>query len=289
MGDTSHHEHGINPMEMNYSNPRTSFVIRTFNEQLWLGNVLNALFTQSLLDFEVIIVDSGSTDSTLQIISCFPVRKVIKIKHNEFNYAYALNLGIQESKADFTGILSGHSLPTSRTWYSDGLKNFENKSVAGVTGYYSSLPDGSYEEKLFDISRGDEITKKTHYYPWMTNTNSIIRRKLWLEYPFNEMVTMGSKEYNFAKEGCEDIDWAIEMISRGWDIIADPLFNVFHSHGGLNRPIFSERKDQWEKINKISINKKRPSYSWSKLYNGYKKARPTLHYPRYFLKKLLDE
>jgi glycosyltransferase involved in cell wall biosynthesis len=60
--------------------PTTSWVIRTLNEEKWLPKVLEALFAQSRLDFEVIIVDNESNDTTLAVLYTFPIRKVI-IQH----------------------------------------------------------------------------------------------------------------------------------------------------------------------------------------------------------------
>lgn len=89
---------------------------------------------QSRLDFEVIIVDSGSTDRTLEIAKDFPIRKVINLPESDFNYSYALNLGIKEFWGKYLGIISGHSLPVSRTWYEDAMKNFSDPKMAAVTG-----------------------------------------------------------------------------------------------------------------------------------------------------------
>ena len=241
----------INLKESDFpKNPTTSWIIRTFNEEKWIGRVLSALFLQSRLDFEIIIVDSGSTDNTLKIIKNFPIRKVIKIKKEEYNPSYALNLGIKESWGKYIGILSGHSLPVSRTWYEEAMKNFNHKNVAAVTGHYTSLPDADLREKLGDLFFNLKRLKKEHFCRWMTNTNAIIRKSLWEVYPFDEKL-----------EGCEDYDWACEMIARGYDVIKDPAFNVYHSHGGIGTPIYQERVPRWKKICALIDKKKRPSKS----------------------------
>ncbi len=229
--------------------PTTSWIIRTYNEEKWLGKVLSALFIQSRLDFEVIIIDSGSTDKSLEIIKHFPIRKTIEIRQEEYNPSYTLNLGAREAWGDYIGILSGHSIPVSRTWYANGLKNLSNKKVAGVTGHYHALPDAHPREKLGDLfADWGKESKKEHHYKSMTNTNSIIRKSCWEEYNFDENL-----------EGCEDYDWGCEMVARGYDIIKDPAFNVYHSHGGLGRPVYEERIKRWERICAEIDKKQRPS------------------------------
>lgn len=98
-------------------NPTTSWIIRTYNESKWIGEVLTKLFMQSRLEFEIIIVDSESTDDTIKKVNNFPIRKIITIPKEQYNPSFALNIGISESWGNFIGILSAHSLPTSYTWY----------------------------------------------------------------------------------------------------------------------------------------------------------------------------
>ena len=103
----------------------TSIIIRTRNEEKWLGRVLEMLFKQTYKNFEVILVDSGSNDQTLEIAEKHSV-KIFKIPQEKFSYPYALNYGISKSEAlKFIVIISGHSLPISHTWLSDGIKNFK--------------------------------------------------------------------------------------------------------------------------------------------------------------------
>jgi rhamnosyltransferase len=230
------------------------------------------LFSQSRLDFEVIIVDSSSIDNTSRIIKTFPIRKKITIPKKTFHYSYALNLGIKEAWGEYIGILSGHSVPVDKNWYSNGLSHFYHKSVVAVTGYCTSLPDGTIQEKLRDLNEGAEIQKIVHYTPWMTNTNALIRKSLWCEYPFDERIT-----------AAEDYDWASEMVARGWDVIKDPLFNVFHSHGGLKRKTYVDLLSKHNHSISLIDKKPRPGHSFSTIINAPKQI--SINYPKYIINK----
>lgn len=233
--------------------PTVSFVIRTKNEAKFIGKVLRSLETQTYKNIEIIVVDSGSTDKTLEIIKNFPI-KLIQIKPEEFNHSYALNLGIKETQGEFICIISGHSLPLSNTWLEDGLINFKDPKVAGISGHYTEFPTGYYSRKLgkliLKLARG----KRATFSPWMTNTNSIIRKDLWKEYPFDEKLPE-----------CEDYDWACEMLARGYNIIKNPKFSVFHSHFLLGKPGYWRRLSKWKKICAMIDKRKRPRKSFTRL------------------------
>lgn len=234
--------------------PLVSFAIRTKNEARWISKVLKALYQQTLKDFEIIVIDSESTDKTLEIIKNFPI-KLIPIKQKEFNYSYALNLGIKNAKGKYICIISGHSIPISNTWLEDGLKNFQNPKVAAVSGHYSSLILGYYFpklERLLQFLSSSNVRK--NFSPWMTNTNALLRKDLWKKYPFDEKLPE-----------CEDYDWACEMIARGYNVIKEPKFNVFHSHFLLGRPGFIQRKLKWKRLCQIINKRKRPRKSFTRL------------------------
>jgi len=128
--------------------PLISVVIRTYNEEKWVGETLKRLYQGNFKNFEVIIVDSGSTDKTLAIVKQFPIRKIIKIKKEDYTPGYSLNLGIKNSKGKFICILSAHSVPVGKNFLNHGLKPLlKDEKICGVDGFYSALPDGSLWEK----------------------------------------------------------------------------------------------------------------------------------------------
>jgi glycosyltransferase involved in cell wall biosynthesis len=236
-------------------NPAVSFVIRTKNESKWIGKVLDSLYGQTFKDFEVIIVDSGSTDKTLDIVREYPV-KIIGIKPQEFGYSYSLNLGIKKTRGSHICIISGHSLPVDNRWLEAGMRNFTNKDIAGVTGYYGGcylgyyLPS-TYRKYLF-FPHQRKKRKNNH---WLTNTNSLIRKDLWKRYPFDESIW-----------GCEDYDWALEMQARGYRIVAEPGFNVIHSHMWLkDRSSLIRTWFRWRKTTRRLDRRKRPRKSTARV------------------------
>ena len=230
--------------------PRASIVVRTYNEGRRLRPVLEMLSQQTLQAFELIIVDNCSIDGTLSLLDDFPVSTLVSIPRDSFGHAFSTNLGVFVAHANWVVLMNGHSLATSRSWLEAALENFQDPMVAAVDGYYTAYPDGSIWERISDLREIHTLRVRRENLP-ITTTNAIIRRDLWLEYQFDE----GLPE-------CEDYDWALEMIARGYKTVKEPRFNVLHSHG-LSLAEMRRRKRKWKSICSIIDLRKRPRTSRS--------------------------
>ena len=72
-----------------------SIIIRTLNEEIYLDQLIKKIKRQNLnskLKYEIILVDSGSTDNTLKIAERQKIN-IIKIKKEEFSFGRSLNYG----------------------------------------------------------------------------------------------------------------------------------------------------------------------------------------------------
>ena len=229
---------------------RTSIIIRTKNEERWIGEVLKRLYEQTDKDFEVVVVDSGSTDSTLDIVSKHPVN-LVQIPPEEFTYPHALNIGIRNSCAEkYVVLLSAHSLPTSNRWLESAVRILEhNPKVMGVYGQVLAMPDSTFWDKVFFgfayvkeriklfLKRYREIHEDS--VGVLGFTNAIIRKELWEKYNFNE---------DFAGGG-EDNDWVRHWFNDDYTVIKSIDFNVYHSHY-LNLKQWREQIKFWQSLSK---------------------------------------
>lgn len=208
-------------------NPKSAIVIRTYNEEAMLGRTLEAIATQGEHAFEVILVDSGSTDHTLEIARSFPGVRIIEISKKEFTYGRALNIGIAACTpgVEYVVLLSAHAVPCSPQWLENLLEPLKNDStIVGVYGKQIPHPEHVNTVVMRYLARevyprcyGDKpYTTNTNIF--FSNVNAAIRRSWWDRCPFDEQLH------------CEDWAWCQKvMLSGGW-IAYQPEACVLHSH-----------------------------------------------------------
>ena len=111
-----------------------SVVIPVKNGDIWLNHVIPAILSQELDGgLEVILIDSGSTDNTLNIISNYPV-KLIRIEPGTFNHGTTRNMGAGLAKGKYVVMTVQDAKPVSRRWLKTLMEGFTDDNVAGVCG-----------------------------------------------------------------------------------------------------------------------------------------------------------
>ena len=84
--------------------PLVSVIIPTFNYGKFISRAINSIFSQSFNDFDIIVVDHGSTDNTRDIVTSFG--GVLRyINQEKKGAAFARNVGIEVSTGKYIGFL----------------------------------------------------------------------------------------------------------------------------------------------------------------------------------------
>lgn len=257
---------------------KTSVVVRTRNKEKYFEKALEALSLQSVLPSEIIVVDNFSSKKNLNILEKslamfadqlekYEVKiKLVLISDDEFSHPYSTNLGIYIAENEFVCITNAHSLPISFSWLEDGLKHFKDEKVACVSGFFYPHQDTHHARRLGMVAYylAEKIALNINRNRFAT-TNCIIRKTLWKEYPFDEnlpKIIPETKRY-----GLEDHDWGLEMIARGFKVVIDPKFSVYHSHESGLEEIKRNLRNflVYRKIEKKVRQLKRPRRSFSRL------------------------
>jgi len=114
---------------------KLSVIIPTYNRAKSLKRCLDSLCSQSNKEFEVIIVDGGSTDDTNKVLDLFKEKlKLKKIVFKELELAKARNLGWRKAKGKYVSWIDD-DVVTSAKWVETIIETFEiNTEVGGVSG-----------------------------------------------------------------------------------------------------------------------------------------------------------
>lgn len=196
----------------------TSIIIRTLNEAKHLENLLSGIRDQNYSDCEVLLVDSGSTDGTLDIAQRYGV-SIYHIPTEEFTFGRALNLGCGRAQGRYLVFASGHVWPVSNNWLRNLIKPFEEPSIGMIYGRQRGVETSSLSE-LRDLYVNYGLSSKILVdEPNGNNGNAAIRRDLWLRQPFDESLP-----------GLEDIDWAKNIQQQGYRIYYAADAAVYHVH-----------------------------------------------------------
>lgn len=198
--------------------PSVAIVIRTKDEERFIGETLEAVSSQSLTADEIIIVDSGSRDKTLQIASQFRA-EIIRIPASQFTYGGALNTGFNRSKSSILVSLSADAKPAGSDWLSELIKHLKDPRVAGVYGRQIPRAGTSLSEKRDILERYREkvVVQSKEYF--FSNVNAAIRKDVWERVRFSETMPCA-----------EDWDWARRVQALDYLIVYEPGAAVFHSH-----------------------------------------------------------
>lgn len=206
-------------------------LIRAKNEVKDIGKTLQLVAEQSV-PCEIVVVDSGSTDGTVELVKQCPQVKLVEMPPSEFTFGRSLNLGFTATQADVVICLSAHAFPCDREWVATLLQCFENPRVAGAYGRQVAQPD-AYPTVARECSEFYTLERRIQNNPdnfddrYFSNANSAIRRCCWEQYPFDETLPYS-----------EDQDWAFQMLTLGYELIYEPGAAVYHSHNESLQQVF---------------------------------------------------
>src|SRR5437868_730119 len=161
------------------TSPETTILIRAFNEERWLPEVLEAINGQAYRNFEVLLVDSGSVDRTREIVTASGGR-VVRLRSDDFTFGHSLNVGIGEARGSFIVILSAHAIPSGDSWLERLIAPLRHPNTAMVFGgqrghALSKFSEARDFERIFP--KKPQLMDDDHVF--VNNANSAIRRDVW--------------------------------------------------------------------------------------------------------------
>lgn len=210
--------------------PKVSVIIPTYNRAHLVGRAIQSVLAQTFRDFQLIVIDDGSTDNTPEVVSSIRDERVRYIRHEKNGGASAArNSGIRAASGAYIAFQDSDD-----EWMTDKLekqmKAFENvASDVGVvyTGFWKIEGD----KKTYIPSRKIE--------PKDGNLHSLLLRSNFIGGP---VVLMKRECFDKAGMFDEELpmlnDWELWIrVSKYYQFkyLNEPLVMAYHTPGGVNK------------------------------------------------------
>lgn len=221
---------------------KVSIVIPTYNGGHLFEEVLTAASRQIAdFDYDILVVDSSSTDGTREFSKRFGGRvRLHEISQNEFQHGRTRNLGVSLTEGEFVAFLTQDARPKDSTWLQQLISGFSlSPDVAGVTGRHEAYAE---HNRILALDLSALFDKMRDYGPlfslrgglpsfirpgsidwrmlmhFYSDNNSALRRDIWRQLPYPEV------------EWGEDQIWCWNFLQLGLSKAYIDEAVVCHSH-----------------------------------------------------------
>ena len=194
--------------------------MRSFNEGWALRETLPALRCQDYSNWELIVIDSGSTDGSLELIRTAAPSHLVQIEPQEYNPSRVMNHGMQLAQSEFGIFLNADATPQGQNWLRPLVETLSaSPQAAAVFSRQVPRPEcyavfASDYEHCFGIQPRSE--KKGHFFSMVS---SGLRKDVWARRAFRE-------DLQYA----EDDEYTRWCKTRGFKVVYCPASVVMHSH-----------------------------------------------------------
>jgi rhamnosyltransferase len=202
------------------SNPTpVSIILRSYNEGWALRSTLPALMAQTYKNWELIVIDSGSTDGSVEMIRNASPRHFIQIQPHEYVPGRVLNQGMRLARGPIAIFLNADATPQNSNWLAPLVDTLGDPRVAAVFGRQIPRPNckavfACDYERCF--GHRNETTTWDHFFSMVS---SGIRKDVWERRGFLE-----------AMQYSEDDEYTRWCRAQGYRVVYRPDSVVMHSH-----------------------------------------------------------
>jgi rhamnosyltransferase len=194
-----------------------------------LRRCLDAVTRQRIgIDVELIVVDSGSTDGSVELARSFGAI-VFEISPETFDHGATRNYAAARARGEYLAFTSQDAYPVDEHWLARLVSHLDDDHVAGAYGrqlahHHASPPEVYFLDFLYGPGSrvqavgvgGEGISMSTTLF---SNANAAMRREVWERFPFAEDLIMS-----------EDQEWSRRVLLDGYRLVYDAQAAVRHSH-----------------------------------------------------------
>jgi GT2 family glycosyltransferase len=215
-----------------------SIIIPAKNEEKALPKCLNSInkYICKLTNAEIIIVDNGSSDRTVEVSQNFSAK--IFVRPND-NLSKLRNFGAEKALGEYFLFIDA-DVEIKENFLQNSMRHFQNSKVGIVTGLILIPEKATWVEKTWYMKRVK--TEKIKEVQWSSSMNMIITRRVFFE--------VGGFSENFIT--CEDVDFSQKVIKAGYKILYDYDVQVVHFGEAKTVKEFF-KKERWRGYSSLTL------------------------------------
>lgn len=120
------------------NNPKISVVVPLYNKEKSIARTIESILNQTLKDFELVIVDDGSTDNSVDIVRGFNDERIVLIQQKNAGPGAARNTGVRNAKADWIVFLDAddENLPDSLEFFAKIIEEHPDADIVDTNKYF---------------------------------------------------------------------------------------------------------------------------------------------------------
>jgi cellulose synthase/poly-beta-1,6-N-acetylglucosamine synthase-like glycosyltransferase len=203
------------------TNTRFSVIIPAYNAEKTLSFCLEALADQSVPkeNYEVIVVDDGSTDETSKIAKGFNVKYIFQTNRGP---ATARNRGARKAAGGIILFTDSDCVP-DHNWIQEMVSPFSDTEVVGVKGAYKTrqrefaarFAQAEFEDRY-------DLLQKSSFIDMVDTYSAAFRKDVFLN--------MGGFDESFPVANNEDTELSYRLATAGYKLVFNPGAFVYHTH-----------------------------------------------------------
>jgi rhamnosyltransferase len=222
--------------------PSVSVLIPVLNGARTLASCIDGILSQTVQVREIIVVDSGSTDGSLEVMARYPAVRVIRIDAADFNHGETRNLGVRAATSDWVALTVQDARPVDNLWLEKLFDGVTDDQVVAVCGsqvvphdrdknpveWFRPLSEPRLTRVQFSsVGEFDRLSpeEKMRACSW-DDVTAIYRRRVLLDIPFRRATY------------AEDALWANDAIRAGHALVYNPAARVYHYHAATANFMF---------------------------------------------------
>ncbi|GAA4754857.1 glycosyltransferase family 2 protein [Flavisolibacter ginsenosidimutans] len=199
--------------------PKVSVILPVYNAEKYLKQAIDSVLLQAFNDFELILINDGSTDDSETIILGYKNQQIRYIKNEKNNgLIYSLNKAVAEAQGEYLARMDADDIcfPERLELQSQWLNEHPGTAIVGSFNIIidESGAEMGYSEKDRDFVSAAQIRKRMPVENCLTHPSVMGRAEVFKAYP-----------YSSSQKNIEDYDLWLRLLADGYVIekIAKPL------------------------------------------------------------------